>query len=278
MLTNILKRFALSKNTNTAPQCIDMATCPSNTLAEFVAKSQDIQSNLRNFVGDRQPDSTFVALGENCSSAWYLKQIGLKKASYPFDWTFSSPEIVLDCINDRFDRYLKRELIEPKSNGSAGHKYYHSSFFNHRNPLNSQNDYCYYERCCHRFLRVLQSENPVYYLITLINEPSKRPGWANGFSGNFPMPVRHGCNSIMPLFDKLKHLNQQSRLIAIEHYTESDRESSVNQINSDMMHIVFNASGVSTGVFYRDYLDDFCFKLFMTGLHGFEKQKSTSFM
>ena len=50
-----------------------------------VAMALDIQSKLANkmSVSDK-----FVSLGQNCSSAWYLKQLGLKLESYPFDWIF----------------------------------------------------------------------------------------------------------------------------------------------------------------------------------------------
>lgn len=268
MIRKFLKR-ALSPSMNTNNERIDMATCSSEMASQFITKSLDVQFALQDFVGSRRLEPTFVSLGENCSSAWYLKQIGLKKASYPFDWIFSSPEIIIDCIDDEFEKYLDKSFIEPKGNKvSAGHRFYHSNFFNHRNPLKSKKDYNYYERCCQRFLRNLKSKEPIYYLITLINEPSKRPGWANGFKYDFSMPVNHDCKSIMPLFDKLKHINKNSRFIAIEHYTNNNRDIKAKQIYSDIMTITYNAFGSSTGVFYRDYLDDFCFKLIMTGLHG----------
>ncbi len=268
MIRKFLKK-ALLLCPNTKTPRFDMARCAHEADTQFVAKSKDAQFAIQNFVGSKGLDSTFISLGENCSSAWYLKQVGLKRASYPFDWIFSSPEIVMDCIDDEFEKYLDKSFIEPKEDSmSAGHAYYHSNFFNHRNPLKSEKDYSYYERCCQRFLHTLNSKESIFYLITLINEPSKRPKWANGFLYDFSMPINHDCKSIIPLFDKLKSINKNIRLIVVEHYTDTNRDIEVINMGSDLINIKFNAFGNSTGVFYRDDLDDYCFKIIMTGLHG----------
>jgi hypothetical protein len=50
-------------------------------------------------------NSEVISLGENCNSAWYIKQVGLKKSSYPFDWIYCSPEIINHCIKDSFKTY-----------------------------------------------------------------------------------------------------------------------------------------------------------------------------
>ncbi|WP_236625975.1 hypothetical protein [Rhodopirellula baltica] len=38
--------------------------------------------------------------------------------------------------------------------------------------------------------------------------------------------------------------------------------------------IDFNAFGHSTGVYFEDHLDDFCFRLILSGLHGTQKPES----
>ena len=261
MIRKIMRRFLFPS--------VDIATCPNDAITRFIKESQDAQAALRNFIGDNEVGSKFISLGEICSSAWYLKQVGLKNASFPFDWIFSSPKIVLDCVNDGFKKYLDKSLIKPKINNvSAGHEYYHSNFFNHRSPLRSEEDYNYYKRCCQRFIHNLKAQEPTYYLITLINEPSKRPGWANGFSHNFSMPVNQDYKTIVDLVETLKNRTANCKFIVIDHYTNSNRHATSQHIDVDVMLIKFSAGGNSTGVFYQDHLDDFCFKLIMTGLHG----------
>ncbi len=259
----------LEPNTKTKIMRVDNATCSNYEIVKFIKETNDAQEILKDFIGKNKLDPKFISLGENCSTAWYLKQLGLKNESFPFDWIFTSPEIVLDCINDRFKKYLDKSLIKPKNNHtSAGHDYYHSNFFAHRNPLRSEEDYNYYERSCQRFLNNIELQEPSYYLITLINESAKRPGWANGFVNNFSMPVNQNHSAIAELTERLKIINHNCRFIVIDHYTSSNRHVIAQRINQNLMSIKFSAGGNSTGVFYQDHLDDFCFKLIMTGLYG----------
>ncbi len=268
-LKNLLRKKRTTSPAKPAAGPVNIANCSRELMESFIHASQEVQFAFSRFISKQGPATTHISLGENCSSAWYLKQVGLKKASYPFDWVFSSPDIVRDCIEDRFATYMDKTQMRPRTHGkSAGHDHYHADFFNHRNPLASEQDYAYYQRCCDRFLSALQSKEPADYLITLINEPEKRPGWANGFSNNFSMPTQHDYSSLVPLFNTLKHWNNRSRLIVIEQYTESERGAQITQIDGDLISIKFHAAGTSTGVYYPDKLDDFCFKLIMTGLYG----------
>ena len=117
---------------------------------EVLKTSLKVNSMLVNLVGNEELNC--ISLGENCTTAWYLKQVGIKKYSYPFDWVFSSPEIVEHCIKDNFKSYLNKELIKPIDNGmAAGHFFYHNKMFSHRNPLATTNDSDYYVRCVDRF-------------------------------------------------------------------------------------------------------------------------------
>ena len=107
---------------------------------------------LKNEISEwkEQQKYTLVSLGQNCNSSWYLKETGNKEASYPFDWIFSSQKIVVDAINDRFESFIdKRNIISLWE--KAGNKIYHSSLFNHRNPVKSEEDYSYYKRVIERF-------------------------------------------------------------------------------------------------------------------------------
>ncbi|GLR70864.1 DUF1796 family putative cysteine peptidase [Agaribacter marinus] len=238
----------------------------SQKVNEVINVSNSIRSTLSKFVGTSNKPNTFVSLGQNCSSAWYLKQVGLKTASYPFDWIFSSTEIVYDCIQTRFSRFLDRTYYIQKTEKSAGHYLYHSSLFNHRNPLSNDKDYNYYERTCKRFLEIIDSQEEVIYVLTLVNEPTKRPGWANGFTNHFPMPENQSVQSADKLISELSDKNPKAKFIVIDHYTTSNKRSHCELTKKNMCFIEFNALGRSTGVNYVSPLDDFSFKLMLSGL------------
>lgn len=259
---------------------IDMAAGGSIETSRIMTNANDAKWQLATFMGNAPQPREYISLGENCSSAWYLKQLGLKTVSNPFDWVFSSPDIILDCVNDNFKRYLDKSLIVPaQDNLSAGHAIYHRDFFNHRNPLKSDEDYQYYQRCCERFLASLTSQVTPCYLITLINEPTKRRQWAQGFTPHFPMPINQSLSSISTLITTLQHKNPSARFIVIDHYTNSEKLTKVDVSSENVFFIEFHAKGKSSGVFYPDHLDDFCFKLILTGLYGVphnDKKPSTS--
>jgi len=52
------------------------------------------------------------SFGVNCHIASIIKELGWKKASYPFDWIFSDLNMVLDCLQDRFKKFLDRSYME----------------------------------------------------------------------------------------------------------------------------------------------------------------------
>jgi hypothetical protein len=242
----------------------------SETEIKFIEASTMTNKHLSDFLKCNGGQKHFVSLGENCSSAWYLKQSGLKMASYPFDWIFSSPEIILDCINDNFKKFMDKSLINPNRNNlSAGHRYYHRYLFNHRNPLNSEEDYDYYHKCCERFNNLIKTKYNTTYFITLINEPDKRPRWANGFTKYFPMPMNQNHKTFMDLIHSLKEKNNDSQFIIVDHYTnQKNRRLTFEKFDANIFFITFYAGGESTGVYYKDPLDDLCFKRIMANLHN----------
>ncbi len=235
--------------------------------ARFISEAEAASKKLRLFMQAESKEQTFISLGENCSSAWYLKQLGLKKASYPFDWIFSSPEIIIDCIKDGFAKFLHQsQIIEKPGKLSAGHAYYHANLFQHKNPLLNHDNYAYYQRCCDRFLEKIKSDIPIVFVLTLINEPLKRPLWADGFTYAFTMPVNQDIASVQPLCSYLKTIHTNSKFIIVDHYTERESSVTCEVIDDTIFAIRFCAGGKSNGLKYENHIDDYCFKLVLSGL------------
>jgi len=96
--------------------------------------------------------------------------MGLKTESYPFDWIFSNPNMIIDIIKDDFKLFLDRTLYTPHpektEKGKCGHKIYGAGMFNHRNPLGIDEHYSYYKRCVDRFRRLLQSKDNKLFIVS----------------------------------------------------------------------------------------------------------------
>ncbi|MGL4759107.1 MAG: DUF1796 family putative cysteine peptidase, partial [Patescibacteria group bacterium] len=88
-----------------------------------------------------------ISLGCACNTSLYLKELGLKTYSLPYDWIFSNLDMIEHTIEDNFQSFLDRQLMFTRNPKQAGHQYYHDMLFNHRNPKDNQEDYDYYQRC-----------------------------------------------------------------------------------------------------------------------------------
>lgn len=127
----------------------------------------------------------YCSLGNNCTSATVLKRNGLKTESYPFDWIFSSEEMLIHCVEDGFKTFLDKaeynsNLAEPNI---CEHEFYskivenyqdvegkEKVIFNHHNPLTSAKDYAYFERCVQRFKDLLKSDDSKVFVRVHINK------------------------------------------------------------------------------------------------------------
>lgn len=124
-----------------------------------------------------------VGLGTLCLTSQLLKQMGLKQASMPFDWIFSSPEMIAHAIRDDFGEFLARDNITtvPVSRRPdpalyrADHVYYRDRFgvnfvFNHHDPSQSEDDYQYFVRCADRFRSILSGDKVLFLLFKHLHE------------------------------------------------------------------------------------------------------------
>ncbi len=206
-----------------------------------------------------------VSLGQNCNSSWYLKETGNKEASYPFDWIFSSQKIVVDAINDRFESFIdKRNIISLGE--KAGNKSYHSSLFNHRNPVKSEEDYSYYKRVIERFLDIIDRGEPTVFVITVVNEYEKRKEWYNSFVDSMMPSFPQSLESFSELITLIKSINKNVKFIFIEQFTECDLKLDISIKTNDILWIKFYSGHKNTGVHYLDTVDDTIMKIVYSGL------------
>jgi hypothetical protein len=130
----------------------------------------------------------FISIGPYCDSADILKEFGLRKKAYPFDYVFSSLEMISHAINDGFNIFLDKQYYTHSKNVTQ-HSYYSTfidteilrrhhiahglpkiakdlknrEFFLHHNLFN--NDvYSSFIRRCNRLLSLIDNNNKIVFI------------------------------------------------------------------------------------------------------------------
>lgn len=229
----------------------------------MLADAEKIRSKIRDWAGDAEREK--IGLGQNCNASWYLKATDNKRASYPFDWIFTTPEFILDMLNDDFEKLLDRKQLIPHGM-DAGHEYYHEWLFGHRNPASSDGDYAFLERCVARWRELMQSQKPVMFVSVILNESDKRKRWKQGFTKKFKMPTNQRLKDFDAVMQKILSLNPNSKFLFIEQYTEEPFELSILEKTGSAFWLKFCAVDKNSGVQYLNEVDDEVMKTLLNEL------------
>lgn len=162
------------------PALLSTLTVSDEGRAYSASANQTLDLRLgRRTIAGRAP-ARVVGLGMRCATAQVLQDIGARSASYPFDWIFSTPEMVVYCLEDDFALLLRREEYIPTSPQKRGsnlalcdHRTFRDSFgvwnmFNHHNPM-QPSDYAYLQRCVDRFRALANAEDPTLFVVLTDN-------------------------------------------------------------------------------------------------------------
>ncbi|MGH1573446.1 DUF1796 family putative cysteine peptidase [Methylobacterium sp. P31] len=192
-----------------------------------------------------------VGLGTLCLTSHTLKQMGLKKSSMPFDWIFSSPEMVEHAIRDDFKEFLDRdnlkdipvELRPDPHLYQADNTFYRDNFnikyiFNHHNPELSEDDYNYFRRCVDRFRSLLRGTNRT--LFVMFQHYFDRPG-----------------NDKFTVYESISQLVHPHFLLCVEvyrsNYLQPKYESVVRVGNLEIGK--FGYASTCNGLNFGDFMD-----------------------
>ncbi len=237
--------------------------CSIEEREAYINRAIEVQSEIKDYVGIDKREK--ISLGQNCNASWYLKATGLKQASYPFDWIFSTPEIVLDMLEDNFEQFLNHEQYIPHGL-DAGHERYHETLFGHRNPASSTSDHEFLKRCVDRWNDLMHAQKPVVFVTVVLNESGKRKRWKEGFTKYFLMPVNQTLKDYTPVIEKIQSINPNCRFLFVEQYTKEPFELSVVEKNENAFWLKFSAIDSNTGVQYLNDVDDEVMKTICNGL------------
>ena len=144
---------------------------------EFLESKEGRDRSLsRMLVGEleskRNTETQLISLGTHCYTSFFLKKVGLKKKSTPFDWIFSSPLMIVDCLKDDFSQFLNRDHYQVRDadpHSPVQHLYYREKFgidsmFNHHR-VDLDHDYAYMVRCVERFRALAKSQEEKLFIL-----------------------------------------------------------------------------------------------------------------
>jgi len=123
-----------------------------------------------------------ISLGTMCHGASELRRLGLRAFSGPFDWLFTTPEIVAHALKDNFRCFLDSSQFVPvpdadkvdMSANQCDHRYYREVFgqrymFNHHRP-DQPRDAAHFQRSVQRFCQRMTDRNRRLLLLMLTYE------------------------------------------------------------------------------------------------------------
>lgn len=110
------------------------------------------------------------SLGRLCYSSQFCKDALIKRESYPFDWIFSTPRLIIDVLKDDFSKFLDKRYFISRRSDRCGHSFYNSmmpvDMFFHHNPLTNEEHYNYFTRCVSRFRKLASLNSAKLFIIT----------------------------------------------------------------------------------------------------------------
>lgn len=159
--SSAFERYQKYKHAKTVQEALDSGMCMGDLVYDF--KRGYIS---RKSVTNRNAVEYVVSLGTRCFVAEVLRDAGLRRFACPFDWIYSSPEMVAHCLTNKFVTFLDPSQIT-KSGNAFGHKHYSSMLargiiYPHHNPRECMADF---KRRVTRFNKVIQSGKRKLFII-----------------------------------------------------------------------------------------------------------------
>jgi hypothetical protein len=196
-----------------------------------------------------------IPLGSQCFSANFLKDNNLKKVSYPFDWIFSTPKVIINILDDNFEKFLNKDYYVIKDINSHFNKHLiylpDLNMFNHRNPLNDE-DHKYYKRCINRFKTILSKDETKLFLITSLKNE-----------------IKNELQNICLLNYKLESMTHNFYLIAIFQLCTGTQTKDIYKYHN-MIIIQITTLSDSNGLIFLNDLDNIFYKNIIDSLFDFD--------
>lgn len=164
------------------------------------------------------------SLGTLCHTAASIKQMQMKKCSFPFDWIFCNINMIIDCIDNDFKIFLDKNFhipheIHKNSKKMSGHKIYGGTIFNHHYILEN-NTYNYFVRCVNRFRILTKKKENKLFIISFMNRKEKIS--------------KESESDIINLYKKLESITTNFNLLVVYHRIGDNMRSEIVEINENI--------------------------------------------
>lgn len=162
------ERYEKYKHSKTVQEALDRGAAPGDLVHDFSRGLMWKQSKA-----NPNAMAYTVSLGTRCITAEVLRDVGLRRFSCPFDWVYSSAEMVSHCLKDNFKTFLDQsQFVKSKGGALWGHKLYckmlnRSVIFPHHNPRAERADFL---RRVKRFQAVLKSSRRKLFVMCSVVE------------------------------------------------------------------------------------------------------------
>jgi hypothetical protein len=184
------------------------------------------------------------SLGSTCHIASFLKENKFKITSYPFDWIFSNPTNVINCIKDNFKIFLDKSYYINIEEKICGHSLYHNKMFFHHNPLINEEHYNYYTRCINRFNNLLKyPQNKLFIMMITMNKIDNE--------------IK---NDIINFNNRLDKFPKNYKLLVIFHLPNNSTNYHISTFNKNIHFLEFYSLSISNGSRFEDESDNIYFK------------------
>lgn len=214
-----------------------------------------------------------ISLGCRCSQAATFKTLGQRRYACPFDWIFSSAEMINHCLRDDFKTFLDWQQYtheatlfdaiglppgsRPRARNLIGHRVYsemtrgvgRGAIFNHRDPLNKAEDYDYTLRTVERFRRVLASTDRKLFVVMNLN---KQLWVEDDLRELFIELCQRTTNLELVALDCSRNLGPEARGMHLE---ELAREESEGGEGGRFLMYRLPCVGDNTGSYFREDFD-----------------------
>lgn len=207
----------------------------------------------------------FISLGTLCHPARMLQRIHVKNVSYPFDWMFTDENVVIDILNDDFNKFMDKsyygDVKNKFSERTCGHSLYHEDFFFHKNPRN-EDDYLYYQRCINRFKGMLRDPGEKLFIMMYSPGSTKHPMdvyklfneeyHTETILNNLRLRGENLNNTLMKFTNNYK-------LLIVMNFGNNEKQSFQMVHHGNIHYLTLNTLSESTGVTFKDNADNLYF-------------------
>ncbi len=207
----------------------------------------------------------FISLGTLCHPARMLQRIHVKNVSYPFDWMFTDENVVIDILNDDFNKFMDKsyygDVKNKFSERTCGHSLYHEDFFFHKNPRN-EDDYLYYQRCINRFKGMLRDPGEKLFIMMYSPGSTKHPTdvyklyneeyHTETILNNLRLRGENLNNTLMKFTNNYK-------LLIVMNFGNNEKQSFQMVHHGNIHYLTLNTLSESTGVTFKDNADNLYF-------------------